>query len=435
MTKSTVRFSVFALIGVLVASLCFTVFPQTKINLVNAISTFPVEGMEYADGSITPENSPLLIWYNWINVSGTQVVYYAIYTAPNYTYPIPIANLVGQHFHMEDDTQVFIASALSELEVYRDLNGDGIPQADFTSGNSEILYNMYTNMSDSFSMTPVQKVLQDSVPHYQWSFTYENVHGYLQNAANRIGVAASLIFSHITLSYDFSVNGNVSDLKTNFDIGKVTNLNILDSSQFTLDGLSLALLYATATYTSKPYSTYVDGQEYNSTTAEDPALDAELAQVQVDGIQAYDFVFGGNYTLNRGENNETHQANIETYTAKAEAAALFSISTPIRTNPIKGMSFFKGQLDLADLFGGSWQDFNMNYETSSLIYRICFPAWDGMQIQHDPVYVGYILGTTENSQVSEFPTLLVLSGAAAVVIALLALFVVVKKRKRPVKQG
>ena len=99
------------------------------------------------------------------------------------------------------------------------------------------------------------------------------------------------------------------------------------------------------------------------------------------------------------------------------------------------MSFFRDQLDLADLFGGSWQDFNMNYETSSLIYRICFPAWDGMQIQHDPVYVGYILGTTENSQVSEFPTLLVLSGAAAIVIALLALFVVVKKRKSAVKQG
>ena len=134
MTKSTVRFSVFALIGVLVASLCFTVLPQTKINLVNAISTLPVEGMEYADGSITPENSPLLVWYNWINVSGTQVVYYAIYTTPNYTYPVPIANLVGQHFRMEDGTQVFIASALSELEVYRDLNGDGIPQADFTSG-------------------------------------------------------------------------------------------------------------------------------------------------------------------------------------------------------------------------------------------------------------------------------------------------------------
>jgi hypothetical protein len=435
MIKVTLKFSVFALIAALLASLCLTTFPQNKVfNVAEASSTLPVEGMEFADGSIAPENSPLLIWYNWVDVSGTQVVYYAIYTAPDYNYPVPIANLVGQHFRLADGTQVFIASALSELEVYRDLNSDGIPQADFTLGDSEILYLMYTNMSDSFSMTPVQKVMQDSIPHYQWSFTYENVHGYLQNAAARIGVAASLIFSHITLSYDFSVNGNVSNLKTNFDIGKVTNLNILDSSQFTLDGLSLALLYATATYTSKPYTTYVDGHEYNSTTAEDSAVDAELAQVQVNGVRAYDFVFGGSYTLNRGENNETHQANIETYEAKAEAAALSSISTTIRINPIKGMGFFRDQLNLADLFGGSWQDFNMNYETSSLIYRVCFPAWDGMQIQHDPVYVGYMLSTTKNSQVSGFPTVLALSVLAVIVVASLILFVIVRKRKRPAIQ-
>ena len=432
MIRSALKSSVFALIGLLLASLCFTVLPQSSINLANAISTLPVEGREYADGSITPDNSPLLIWYNWIDVSGTQVLYYAIYTSPNYPYPVPIANLVGQHFRMEDGTQVFVASALSELEIYQDFNGDGIPQADFVSGESEILYNMYTNMSGSFSMSPVQKVMQESVPHYKWSFTYENVHGFLQDAGARIGVAAALIFSHITLSYDFSVNGNMSNLKTNFDIGKVTSLDILDSSEFTLEGLSLALLYATATYTSKPYSTYVDGKEYNSTTAEDSAVEAELAQVQVDGVQAYDFVFGGSYTLNRGESNETHQAGIETYEAKAEAAAVSSIALPIRVNPIKGMGFFADQLNLTDLFGGTWQHFNMNYETSSLIYRICFPAWDGMQIQHDPVYIGYILDTTDNSdnsQVSEFPTALVISTLAVTVVALLVFLFILRKRK------
>ena len=435
MIKGDRRFSIFALITTLLVSLCFAAFPQVAVfNVAKAISTLPVEGMEYADGSITPENSPLLLWYNWIDVSGTQVVYYAIYTTPDYNYPVPIANLVGQHFRLADGTQVFIASALSELEVYRDLNGDGIPQADFNTGDSEILYNMYTNMSESFSMTPIQKVMQDSVPHYQWSFTYENVQGYLQNAAARIGVAAALILSHITLSYDFSVNGNVSNLKTNFDIGEVTSLNILDSSQLSLDGLSLALLYATATYTSKPYSTYVNGQAYNSTTTEDSAVDAELAQVQVGGVQAYDFVFGGNYTLNRGESNETHQANIETYEAKAEAAALSSISTTIRVNPIKGMGFFRDQLNLADLFGGSWQAFNMNYESSSLIYRVCFPVWDGLQIQHDPVYVGYILSNTENTQSPEFPTIIIISVLIIVIATILIIGIMAKRRSKPTKQ-
>jgi hypothetical protein len=449
--KREFRFSVSTLIVILVTALCFTAFPQSAFfSSVKASSSLPVDGMEYANGTIIPENSPLLIWYDWVDVYGTQVINYAIYTTPDYSYPVPIANLVGQHFLLTDGTQVFVASALSELEVYRDLNGDGVPQADFTSGDSEILYFMYTNMSDSYSMSPIQKVIQDSVPHYQWSFTYENAHAYLQNTTARVGIVASLIFSHITLSYDFSVNGNVSNLKTNFDLGKVTTLNILDSSQFSLDGLSLALLYATATYTSKPYATYVDAQQYNSTTTDDSAVNAEVAQVAVDDTKAYEFIFGGNYTLNRGESNETYQASIETYEAKAEAAALSSISITIRVNPVKGMDFFKDQLNLADLFGGSWQDFNMNYETSSLIYRICFPIWDGMQIQHDPVYVAYLLSsmqttenptevaedstaTTENPTADTFTIMLIII-PIVVVIAVSLIFVKARTRKRNSKK-
>jgi len=434
MFKGVMRFSVCALIAVLSASLCFAALSQTNVvNVAKAMSTLPVNDTEYSSGTISPENSPLLIWYDWINVSGTQVINYALYITPDYNYSVPIANVVGQHFRLEDGTQVFIASALSELEVYRDLNGDGIPQADFASGDSEILYFMYTNMSDDYSMEPIQKVMQDSVPHYQWSFTYQNAYAYLQNAAARVGVVASLVFSHITLSYDFSVNGNVSNLKTNFDIGEVTNMTIHDSSQLSLDGLSLALLYATATYTSEPYSTYVNGQEYNSAT-EDSVVDADVAQVQVSGVKAYDFVFGGSYTLNRGENNETHQANIETYEAKAEAVTLPSISITIRINPIRGMDFFRDQLNLTDLFGGSWQTFNMNYDTSALIYRICFPAWDGMQIQHDPVYVGYMLSSTENSQVPEFPTIITLPVLAIIVAASLILAVIARTWQQQNKQ-
>ena len=430
MIKTTFRLSVLALVGVLLATLCLNAFPQAKVNLVNAITTLPVDGTEYASGTVIPENSPLPIWYNWIDTSGTQVLYYAIYTTPNYSYPVPIANLVGQHFRLTDGTQVFIASALSGLEVYRDLNGDGIPQSDFAMGESEILYFMYTNTSDSFSMTPVEKVMQNSTPHYKWGFTYENVHGFLQNAGTRLGVDVSVVLDRIGLSYDFSVEGNISKLKTNFEIGEVTDLTIHDSSPFGLEGLSLALLYATATYTSKPYSTYVDGQAYNPTTAADSAVEADLAQVQVDNVEAYDFVFGGNYTLHRDDTNETHQATVETYEAKAVAVTLSGIPMTIRINPINGMGFFRNKLDLADLFGGSWQSFELDYETSSLIYRICFPAWDGMQIEHDPVYVGYILSSTNGSHANEFPVTLVFAASTATVVALLALFSILKKRKR-----
>ncbi|MCJ7560442.1 hypothetical protein MUO79_07465, partial [Candidatus Bathyarchaeota archaeon] len=237
------------------------------------------------------------------------------------------------------------------------------------------------------------------------------------------GLVAKLIFDHITISYDFSVNGNVSNLKTNFEIGKISSLEPLNNSQVSLDGLSLALLYTTSTYASKPYSTSVNGQPYNLTTAQESATSADIAQVAVGDKKAYDFVFGGNYTLNRGENNETHQANIETYEAKAEAAALSSLPVKIYGPVVWQMSFFRDMLNLTALFGGSWPEVNMDYGGSSLIYRICFPVWDGMQIQHDPVYVGYLFSSTE---IPEIPTAIILP---ILITATLLILVMAKKRK------
>ena len=190
-------------------------------------------------------------------------------------------------------------------------------------------------------------------------------------------------------------------MKTSFEIGKVTNLEILESSGFSsFDGLSLALLYATATYTSKPYSTSVDGQPYDSSTA-DSAVGADVAEVKVDDVKAYDFVFGGNYTLYRDGGTETHEASVETYEAEAQAVAIAGLPT-IYGPTVRSISFFTDYLNLADLFGGSWPNVNSNYESSSLIYRICFPVWDGMQIEHDPTFLGYIYN---NQEIPEIPTI------------------------------
>jgi hypothetical protein len=310
-----------------------------------------------------------------------------------------------------------VASALDKIEVYRDQNGDGIPQANFTSGDSEILYYMYMNMSESYSIVHIQKMMEGDVPHYQWGFTYVNVSAYLQNTTINYGVVAKLIFDYITVSCDFSMNGNVSNLKMNFDIGKVTSVYVLDSSQFSLDGLGLALLYSTSTYASKTYSTYVNGQPYNSTTANDSAVNAESARIAVGDTKAYDFIFGGNYTLNRDQNNET-------YGAKAEAAALSSIPVEIYGPIVWQTSFFRDELNLSDLFGGSWPDVTIDYDASSLIYRICFPVWDGMRIQHDPSYVGYLFG---NVKIPEIPTTIILP---LVLIAATSLVLVLGKKRK-----
>ena len=146
-------------IALLIMATVFAVFPKLEpFNPVEASNSLPQADLEYANGTLA-EDSTLKVWYAWVNVSGTQVIYYAAYTTPDYPYPVPIANVIGQHFSLADGNEVFIASALSELEVYRDLNGDGFPQTNQGSGENEILYYIYSNMSESYSATPIQKIL------------------------------------------------------------------------------------------------------------------------------------------------------------------------------------------------------------------------------------------------------------------------------------
>jgi hypothetical protein len=395
-------------LGALLVTPCLTTFKFPILNLAYASSTLPFVGTEYSNGTMASEIPPLSIWYDWVNVSGTQVVNYVLYGVAGSSAPTPIANFVMQHLQLADGSQVLVASALDRMEVYRDVNGTGVPDANFTSGDGDILFTMYMNMSDSYGVIPIQKTVEGGVPHYLWGFTYVGVYAYLQNVTVGYGVVAKLILDHLTVSYDFSLDGNVSSLKTSFDIGKVASMVVLDSSQLSLDGLSLALLYPTVTYCSNASSTYVNGEPYNSGTTNDSALAMDVATVAVGSTKAYDFVFGGNYTLVQGGSNET-------YETKTEASALSSVPTQVYGSAVWQTSFFTDELNLSELFGGSWPDFTMNYEASQLIYRLCFPVWSGAQIQCDPVYVGYLYSSTE---VPEMPTvtLLLITIAAATLI-------------------
>jgi hypothetical protein len=399
---------------------------QTDAVSAQSSPNFPFVNEEFGNGTIVSPNSPLKIWYDWVNVSGTQVINYAMYVGPDFSYPGPVVNLVGQHLKLADGSEVFVTSSLDKFEVYRDLNGDGIPQGNFASAGSEILYYMFMNMSNSASPTPIQKTFVGNVPHYQWGFRYDNVYAYFlqPKPAGGIDTVAKLIFDHITFRYDFSVNENVSNLKTNFDIGKVSSLDVFNSPNFSLDGLSLSLLYPTSTYASQQFSTSVNGQAYNPSTTENSTIIADNAQVTVGDVKAYEYVFGGYYALNRGENNETHQADIETYEAKAEVASISSLPFQIYGPVVSSISFFRDELNLNDLFGGSWADINTAYSASSIVYRVCFPVWNGLQIVHDPIYVGYL---SSNTNVPEFP-LMTIVVPILIVGGLLAVFVAKSRR-------
>jgi uncharacterized protein (UPF0333 family) len=127
------------IVAVLIASLCFTSFS----SFASAQSTIlPVTG-EYAEGTLST-NHPFNIWYDWINTSNTQVIYYAAYTPSDYPFPVPVANLIGQHMQLSDGTEVFVASCLDGMEKSTRQNGNGIPAANFTTKQIRNPLLMYT---------------------------------------------------------------------------------------------------------------------------------------------------------------------------------------------------------------------------------------------------------------------------------------------------
>lgn len=383
---------------VLLSSLVYIRFNPVKIEAHNGYSAYDIDtNAEYKNGSIPGE--PLDVWYVWINISKTQVIYYALIS--DEVNP-PIKNFLGQHFQVENETDVFIGNTLALIEVYNDTNEDGIPQANFTSGEYEIAYYLEVNSSVSYEITPIQKTIENEIPHYKWGFRYDTIDGFLQYPDQSGHTGARVMIDYLGFDYDFYVVENVSYIKTSFDIGSITDVEPWwEEPLISLDGLSLSLLFSTVTSSAKPYMAYVNDEPYNSTAAANPATPTSSGQIAVEIIKAYEFLFGDNYNLTRGENVETHEV-------KSEAAATTSVpkGAQSRLNWIFG--YFEDNLNISNLFPsavGIGGKVNLDHNVSSLLYRICYPIWDGLSIEHDPTYVAYLFS---NIIIPEFPSLIIL---------------------------
>jgi hypothetical protein len=412
--KSIVALSLFVLLS---ASLRLeSSLPAAHASYEHSVGSID-ENSEYANGTIPTSIGS--IWYSWINTSGTQVIYYSLFSD---VVNSPIINFVGQHFEI-GNTDVFIGNTLTLIEVYNDTDKDGIPQANFTTGISEISYYLLVNSSIGYSFTPIEKLLEGKTPHYKWGFRYQTIDGFLLYPEQQLGhAAAKVLIDHLGFNYDFYIVQNVSYLKTGFDIGQITEIQPFPGEPpISLNGLSLSLLFGTVTRSAKAYAAYVNGQPYNSTTATNPAISLNSSEIAVGASKAYEFVFGGNYNLTRAGVTETHEA-------KSEAAATTSVPTSAESRLSWILGYFENNLNMSTLFPsaiGIEGKVNLDYNVSTLLYRICYPVWDGLAIEHDPKYLAYLFtGLT----VSEFPTLIVLPLLSALTLLAAMLH---KKMKKP----
>jgi hypothetical protein len=265
--------------------------------------------------------------------------------------------------------------------------------------------------------------LEGEIPHYTWGFKYETIDGFLLYPAQQPGEgAARVIIDHLGFNYDFYVVQNVSYIKKSFDIGNITEIQPLGETSVSLNGLSLSLLFSTVTISAKPYTAYVNSQPYNSTTAENPATSTSGGEIAVETIKAYEFLFGENY-------NHTRDGNVETHEVKSEAAATTSVPQGAQSRLNWTLAYFEKNLNISDLFpsaSGIGGKVSLDYTVSAFLYRICYPVWDGLPIQHDPTCVAYLFC---NTVIPEFPTAMML--LIPVITTLLAILTTKIRKRRP----
>ncbi len=345
---------------------------QINVNAEYANGSIPL----YSDGQVICE-----LWYDWVNVNGSQVVFLAYFSK---VVNSPIITFLGQHYKADNETEVFVANTLMLMEAYNDTNRNGIP--DTADGGNELQYNFLMNSSVGFQITPIEKRLVDDTAHYTWGVKYETIDGFFEGIST--STSARAMISHVGFSYDYYIKANVSYLKTSFDIGKITELQpFWPSSNVTLDGLSLSLFFGTSTLSTKPYSVVVNGQSYNSTLVAEAATPNNQTEVRVQNKKAYEFIFGQDYSLFKDSSPETHQSR---------SAAVSRNSVPDNSRVSLEWIFSDLQEILYDLFpriSSLPPEINLDYEASTLLYRVCYPTWEGNSISHDPTYVAYLYGS------------------------------------------
>jgi len=415
--------------AIIVAALLFTTVASSGLvcscrSLIAAASPGGEEinvNLEYSNGTIGSLTGDLALWYTWVNVNSTQIIYLAY---QSYKYRPPVITFLGQHYRTEDNTEVFVGNTLTAMEVYNDTNGNGVPDVDLLNGTSEILYNFAVNSSASFNITSVQKSLSDSVPHYTWGIRYNSIDAFLLTENQESGAAITL--DYLSLSYDFYVQNNVSYIKTNFKIGKILHMTPYPSNtSITLDGLSLSLLYGTTVITSEHYVTLVNGEPYNSTTTQTSAEPTNSSEIRIKNTKAYEYLFGQNYTLFKGSLNETCQSHSAGVADRSVPGGLYQRVDWLLSNLEDILSTVFPKISSMQTA------INLNYNVSSFLYRVCYPEWEGYGLEHDPTYIAYLnpIAVPEMSP----PMLIVVAAALAGIVALTVAVSDLKKTRRILK--
>jgi hypothetical protein len=381
--RFTFRIVVLVSIAALVTASLTQSIPGVSAQTVGGIDLTK----EYASGLIPPaQNQGVGFWYSWVNYNGTKMIFLALH---NPTDRSPVRTLLGEEFNTTSGDPIFVGNILQVMEVYNGSTSNGI-----LNSLSEINYFFVVNSSATDQLLPITKAQIGNATHYDWGVQYGGIDAFLlvptPPPSCGGGLSAfSVTLSYLNLTYDYAIEKNTTFLKTSYHLGNLTTGNpvtdlVLDT---TLHGLSLDLLYTTTTLSPKQYTVLADGQIFNSSQTGYQPTKVNLAQVKIGNALPFEYRFADNYSL--GNSPTLYPA---LYTAATTGTVSPNFLCSQSNNALLGMQSFLQQL-LPEI-GQPLSNPNLNYTSSSLIYRIAYPMWNNLPITHDPTFVAHFSATS-----------------------------------------
>jgi hypothetical protein len=327
------------------------------------------------------------MWYSWVNTQGVRLIFLALHSTDS---PSPVGFIIAQEYNTTTTNKpVFVSSTPIAFEVFNDTNHNGILDANFSAGTTELRYTLLINASQTFSVSPVSKTSLSGVTHYDWNVSYGTVQAILVSAGLQGGYNAgdpitTVNIDKISAEYDYAVNANSTFLNSRYSIGQSTG-------NFNFSGLSLSVLFETSVVSPVDYNFYADQTPFNSISNQTLTSPISSAQLNVGNVTAYKFFFNDTYSMA----NPSGQQGV--YTAKFEAAPLDSVPSYIASQSAESLRGMGGFMNSLPIFGDLPTGPNLNYSSSNFLYRLSFPNWSGNAISEDPTFVAYFSSINSNT--------------------------------------
>lgn len=370
---------------------------------------------EYWSGSFqntTAANEQVTFDVSYVNFGGAEAFLLALHDVKkgDDVSTIPY-QMFGLHYYTAHSHEVFIGAMLAFLMVYNDTNANNLPDASedrlyvIPFGIGEVYNGSYAPIIEQI---PAQKLGTD---HYRFGMRYTNLYALatpnpLATAALKTGWLVK--FSELQIVYDVKIDraaGKVS-AETFYTVGEVTDLWAVwlgipfqQSPADMPDTLGLAAVHYVTIFTSKYEFVTDQGLEI------DPSLTAPTDDIAIDigdqNDRAFEIGFRGTYDLLTSEGGEVVKDDAPAYNillgAKPSDLALvlwqlgfsagaFSIFAYSLSDYIQAT--YTNPRDLAQR---SLNIFNpQGFYAAPLWYAVCFPAFEGYRVEHDPVYTAYV---------------------------------------------